>query len=136
MYNHTMIEMNISSRGKYVRRIKDIQLSKQQRNETLQMAFMSEYKREYKYCTLIHQKCCVSDQQSHKQIRNKQQNNQVYLSISVEVSAGRNGLESLPLSVFRRPSRCRYHTTQCPVFTEVRCDYIRIFPFKYPCICC
>lgn len=52
MYNHTMIEMNISSRGKYVKRIKDIQLSKQQRNETLQMAFMSEYKREYKYCTL------------------------------------------------------------------------------------
>lgn len=52
MYNQTMIEMN---RGKYLKRIKDIQLYKQQRNKALQMAhttFMSEYKREYKYCTL------------------------------------------------------------------------------------
>lgn len=55
IYNQTMIDMNISRiEANIWGRITDIQLSKQQSNEALQMAyanFMSEYKREYKYCT-------------------------------------------------------------------------------------
>lgn len=45
MYNQTMIKKTISSRGKYLKKIKDIQLYKRRRNKALQMASMLEYKK-------------------------------------------------------------------------------------------